>query len=66
MSAIIGACGQAEGRESLIRVFNCSTRTAILRNDDRMVSKVAVRQHSAIRRQCAAIKAGVNIEAIDG
>ncbi len=49
MSAIIGACGQADGRESLIRVFNCSTRTAILRNVDRMVSKVAVRQRDRFR-----------------
>jgi hypothetical protein len=43
MSAIICACGQADGMESLVRVFNCSTRTAILRNDRRMVSNVAVR-----------------------
>ena len=51
MSAIIGACGQADGRESLIRVFSCSTRTAILRNAARRVSKVAVRQRD---RFCAA------------
>ncbi len=51
MSAIIGACGQADGRESLIRVFNCSTRMAILRNARRMVSKVAVRQRDRFLAQ---------------
>ena len=44
MSPIIGACGHADGSESMIRVFSCSMRTTSLRNVDRMVSNVAVCQ----------------------